>query len=294
MRNYSWIALWLSQFYSIFFLQSDLTHVLAMCQGSSNQFPSDKQNSTENSNETVEEFRNDEEVGIATETNEKDVYTLKLKRGYLSIFVSILQTIMLVTMMVRCKVAPLRMNPMLGPYPDALSYWGGKNVYLMVHDYEWWRLVTPIFLHAGVFHLICNLVVQLYQCALFEREWGSWIWLIIYFSSAVGSTTVSVLILPNAISVGSSGALCGLLGGKLAEIICRIWESSKSREEYKLRKSQFLGTILSVIFIVATIFIPYVDYAAHLGGLFSGLFVGLLIFSISRDRKSTRLNSSHP
>lgn len=256
-----------------------------MCPKALNQSPSEKQISAEKSNERIEEFRNDEEVGIVAETNEKnDAYVLKLKRGYLSILLSILQTIVLVLMMIRCKVAPLRINPMIGPYPDALSYWGGKNSYLMVHDYEWWRLVTPTFLHAGVFHLICNISVQLYSSAFFEREWGSLIWLTIYLTSAIGSTTLSILLLPNAISVGSSGALCGLLGGKSAEIICRVWESSKSREEYKLRKSQFCGVILSVIFIVATIFIPYVDYAAHLGGLFSGLFVGLLIFSISKAK----------
>lgn len=44
-------------------------------------------------------------------------------------------------------------SPMLGPYPDALSEWGGKNSTLIVADGQWWRLITPIMLHAGIIHL---------------------------------------------------------------------------------------------------------------------------------------------
>ena len=50
---------------------------------------------------------------------------------------------------------------MFGPYPDALSEWGGKNAVLILEDGQWFRLVTPIFLHAGVIHLFCNVAVQL-------------------------------------------------------------------------------------------------------------------------------------
>ena len=44
-------------------------------------------------------------------------------------------------------------SPMLGPYPDALSEWGGKNSPMIVEDGQWWRLLTPILLHAGLIHL---------------------------------------------------------------------------------------------------------------------------------------------
>jgi membrane associated rhomboid family serine protease len=40
---------------------------------------------------------------------------------------------------------------MVGPYPDALDYWGAKNAAKIMQNAEWWRLVTPIFLHGYVF-----------------------------------------------------------------------------------------------------------------------------------------------
>lgn len=122
------------------------------------------------------------------------------------------------------------MNPMIGPYPDALSYWGGKNTVLIVEDGEYWRLVTPIFLHAGVIHLLGNISVQMDIGAFFEREWGSFRYLIIYIASAVGSSLLSCIVMPNSISVGSSGALMGLFGAKLSEVFCRSCESKRTKQ----------------------------------------------------------------
>lgn len=36
---------------------------------------------------------------------------------------------------------------MVGPYPDALDYWGAKNAAKILDDNEWWRYFTPLFLH---------------------------------------------------------------------------------------------------------------------------------------------------
>lgn len=63
--------------------------------------------------------------------------------------------------------------------PDVLDYWGGKNALKILKDNEDWRLLTPIFLHAGVIHLFCNVSVQVDILEFFEREWGSFIWLFI-------------------------------------------------------------------------------------------------------------------
>ncbi len=108
---------------------------------------------------------------------------------------------------------------MIGPYPDTLNYWGGKNAYYILSNHEYWRLVSPILLHAGVFHLICNVAVQLDTGAFWEREWGSFIWLIIYLVSAVWGSILSVIVIPNSVGVGSSGAVCGLFGAKMVRLI---------------------------------------------------------------------------
>lgn len=171
---------------------------------------------------------------------------------------------------------------MVGPYPDALNYWGAKNAVLIIEDDEWWRLFTPIFLHAGLFHLGGNVLVQADSGNRWEKEWGSIIWLLIYIGSAFGSSILSVCAMPHQISVGSSGAVMGLFGGKLAEIFLLCCEKSKTVEEYageQSRKDQACAVIGGIVVVMAMSFIPYVDWSAHLGGLVAGFVIGLVCFS---------------
>ena len=187
-------------------------------------------------------------------------YVVRQGHGWCAILFSVSQFVILVTMMAKCGVAPLKINPMVGPYPDALSEWGGKNAVLILDDNEWWRLLTPIFLHAGIIHLFCNVAVQLETGAFFEREWGSINWLVIYITSAVGSSILSCIFKPDSVSVGSSGAVMGLFGGKLAEVLCRCCESKKTiqgRIGHEVRKEQLGGVLCSVILVMAFSFIPY-------------------------------------
>lgn len=211
-----------------------------------------------------------------------DIYIVKQNYGTFSILFSVVQSLIMIIMMIQCSIAPLEINPMVGPYPDALDYWGAKNSYKILNDNEYWRLLTPIMLHAGVIHLFCNISVQLDTTAFFEREWGSQIWLIIYLTSAVGSSIMSVCFMPDNISVGSSGAVMGILGGKLGECFCRACESRKtpqSRIAYEVRSEQFSAVMCSVILVMALSFVPYVDWAAHLGGLIAGFMSGVICFS---------------
>jgi membrane associated rhomboid family serine protease len=187
-------------------------------------------------------------------------YVVKQKYGYFAILFSLAQTAILIIMMVKCGIAPFKINPMIGPYPDALSEWGGKNAVNILDDQEYWRLLTPILLHAGVIHLFCNVAVQLETGAFFEREWGSLNWLIIYLTSAVGSSILSCIFMPNSVSVGSSGAVMGLFGGKLAEVMCRCCESKKTvqgRIGHEVRREQLGGVLCSVVLVMAFSFIPY-------------------------------------
>lgn len=171
---------------------------------------------------------------------------------------------------------------MIGPPPDALDYWGGKNAAKILEDNEYWRLITPIMLHAGIIHLFCNASVQVDIGAFFEREWGSPVWLFIYLTSAVGSSIFSVCFKPDSVSVGSSGAVMGLFGGKLGEIFCRACESRKTpqaRVGHAVRMEQLSGSLCSVTVVMAFSFVPYVDWAAHLGGLVAGFAAAFLCFA---------------
>jgi len=213
---------------------------------------------------------------------DQKIYKLRQECAPFSKLFSWAQFFVLIAMMVQCKVAPLNINPMIGPYPDALDYWGGKNAYKILNEGEYYRLVTPIMLHAGILHLVGNVAVQLDQGAFYEKEWGSGVWLIIYISSAVGSSILSCCFLPNNISVGSSGAVMGLFGGKLAEVFCRACESANSeqgRVGHFVRKEQCTESMCAVTIVMLFSFVPFVDWSAHLGGVIAGFCSGIICFS---------------
>lgn len=205
-------------------------------------------------------FDDDGTEPIHQPKEEQEVYVVKQRWGYLSYAFSAGQVIVLIIMMSGCGIAPMNINPMIGPYPDALSYWGGKNAVNIIDDGEWFRLITPIMLHAGIIHLLCNVAVQVETGAFFEREWGSARWLIVYITSAIGSSALSVIKMPGAISVGSSGAVMGLFGAKLAEVIVRFMDRDKStqgRIAHQVRKEQCAGVTCSVVVVMLFSFIPY-------------------------------------
>ncbi|KAL7466643.1 hypothetical protein ACHAXS_006936 [Conticribra weissflogii] len=231
-------------------------------------------------NASAEDYRLQEDEILSTQSLEEAHF--KQKYAPFSSSFCLVQCGVLAAMMWQCGVAPMNINPMVGPYPDALNYWGAKNSVLIIEDNEWWRLFTPIFLHAGLFHLGGNVLVQADSGNRWEKEWGSIIWLIIYIGSAFGSSILSVCAMPDQISVGSSGAVMGLFGGKLAEIFLLCCEKSKTVEEYageQSRKEQACAVIGGIVVVMAMSFIPYVDWSAHLGGLVAGFVIGLVCFS---------------
>jgi len=74
----------------------------------------------------------------------------------------------------------------------------------------------------------------------------------------------------------------GLFGGKLAEIFCRACESRKTqagRVGHEVRMEQLQQSLCSVILVLAFSFVPYVDWAAHLGGVICGFITGMMCFS---------------
>lgn len=241
-----------------------------------------------NTGDTVEEQRQQEQQQQQNEEQQGEVYLLDVyktrqKYGYLSITFSLIQTIILAIMMFECGVAPIRLNIMIGPYPDVLSYWGAKNGALILGDEnEYWRLMTPMLLHAGIIHLVGNISVQLETGVFFEREWGSAVWLIVYLVSTLGASILSTIFMPDSLSVGSSGAVMGIFGAKLSEIFCRACEPNNTFEDrvnHAMRKHQLELSLGGCVIVMLFSFIPFVDWAAHLGGMLAGMAVGLPIFA---------------
>ena len=191
-------------------------------------------------------------------------------------------------MMVKCGIVPLNINPMIGPGPDVLDYWGAKNAYKILEENETYRLFTPVFLHAGIIHLLGNVMVQIDAGNTWEKEWGSLIWLLVYIGSTLGSSIFSCCFMPDNISVGSSGAVMGLFGAKFAEITLLCCEKGKTRKERwvsTMRNRQACQVIGGIVIVMAMSFIPFVDWAAHVGGVVSGFVIGIVCFSFQFGRR---------
>lgn len=202
--------------------------------------------------------------------------------AYCTIALTSTQLLVLMLQITMCGFAPIDVNPMLGPFPDAISQWGGKNPYLMLHDNEWWRMISPAFLHVGVLHFAANVLCQHTSVSMFEREWGWFKWLFIYIMSELGTSASSNYCDLDTIAVGSSGALMGLFGAKLAQVVTVSFFQTKSVDVDDVIRFDQLCSVLCGLTLVSMLgALTYIDWSGNMGGLITGFFAGILVFSSS-------------
>ncbi|KAL6182139.1 hypothetical protein ACLB2K_043562 [Fragaria x ananassa] len=172
----------------------------------------------------------------------------------------------------RLSFEPLKENPLFGPSPDTLEKMGGLQWYKVVHGNEAWRLLTCIWLHAGVIHVLANMLSLVFIGIRLEQQFGFVRMGIIYLLSGLGGSILSALFLQNNnnISVGASGALFGLLGAMLSELLTN-WSIYTN-------KAAALFTLVIIIAInLAVGILPHVDNFAHIGGFMSGFLLGFVL-----------------
>jgi rhomboid protease GluP len=149
----------------------------------------------------------------------------------------------------------------------------GALVGLLVMQGEWWRIVSGAFEHANLLHIAFNMFA-LYQVGTFvEIVSGRWRMLALYFISLLGSGLAVTYMSPNTATLGASGAIFGLFGALVA-IGIRLGKDGRS----------LIGQTLPIIGInlVLTFTVPNISQAAHIGGLISGFFSGLILFAMQR------------
>jgi membrane associated rhomboid family serine protease len=172
--------------------------------------------------------------------------------------------------------------------PNVLLLFGAKFNSL-INQGEWWRLITPVFMHIGVLHLLVNMYSLFMLGPYVERLYGSARY--VFFWVATGVAGVAASYFASSIggkpgvlgrflfrggdgpSAGASGALFGLVGVLFVFGI-------KYRHELPdgFKRAFGLGmlpTILINLFIGYTI--PFIDNAAHLGGLAAGMLFALFL-----------------
>ena len=144
----------------------------------------------------------------------------------------------------------------------------GARVTPLVRDGEWWRMLASSALHSGPIHLALSLLVLLSIGHQTEKLMGTARFLTIYVASALVGAVASMLLTPSALSsirVGSSGALCGVLGACL--VLCVHPVGLPVDIVQRLRKITGVG-LLMCAGITA---LPGVDRISHAGGLVTGV-----------------------
>lgn len=139
-----------------------------------------------------------------------------------------------------------------------------------------WRLVTAMFLHADVLHLLFNGWALFQLGALVELWMGSRRFALVYFVSGLAGSLASVgwdLVSGQAVpSVGASGAVFGLLGALIAFLGRR-----RGRLTPQARSLLFQLLFWAGINIFFGFTAQFIDNAAHLGGFFVGLGLGAFV-----------------
>lgn len=155
---------------------------------------------------------------------------------------------------------------------ETLTSWGSNLGLLTLHG-EWWRLLTAVFLHGSLLHLLINMWVLWGAGRLVERLYGSFPFLVLYLLSGVLGAGASLAWNPATNGVGASGAIFGILGGYLAFLRRR-----NARVPRSVAKSLAWGIAPFIIYTIVTgILQSGIDNAAHIGGLLSGFALGWLL-----------------
>lgn len=204
----------------------------------------------------------------------------------ISTLLCVLQILVLVFTVEDDGMAPLNVNSMYGPYPTTLVRWGAKDAALIHFRGEWWRLFSPIMLHAGVIHLVSNVIIQLRVGGYLNLVFGNKAWLLIYILSGVYGNMLSCVLLTDSIGVGSSGALLGILSAWIVWILFR-WNKIPENNHAQ-RNCQMLMVTGAVVATLAMSFSDLVDYAAHFGGAVQGVLWGVIVLSKELDNEFTQ------
>lgn len=129
-----------------------------------------------------------------------------------------------------------------------------------VAEGEWYRLITSGFLHYGLFHIGLNMFALYVIGQLLEPALGTARFVALYAASLLAGSFGALLLDPNALTVGASGAVFGIFGATM--VIAR----GRGMNEIAGQ----LGLLL-VLNLVITFTISNISVGGHLGGLAAGL-----------------------
>lgn len=141
----------------------------------------------------------------------------------------------------------------------------GAKLNALIQQGEWWRLVTPMFLHIGFTHILMNMITLYFVGMQIEAAFGHTRFLVLFLVAGVGGNVASFCF-SNSLSAGASTAIFGLFGAfmMLGE---SFWQNPVIRQ---LTQTFLAFVVMNILF---DLFAPEIDLAGHLGGLAAGFLV---------------------
>lgn len=154
-----------------------------------------------------------------------------------------------------------------------------------VYSGQWWRLLTSVFLHGGLLHIATNMWALFNLGLLAEILYGRRNYVILYLLCGLGGSVASVWWHPEIVGVGASGAIFGIAGALLPAL--------KFQRNPRIAAA-LRGSLSSIaLFVIYNLAIgaamPFIDNAAHIGGLVTGLSVGFFLpsYTVEEERRQT-------
>jgi membrane associated rhomboid family serine protease len=136
---------------------------------------------------------------------------------------------------------------------------------------EWWRIITSGFLHGGLLHLGMNMYLLYLLGTLLEPLLGRARFAAVYATSLLTGSLGVLLLQPDALTVGASGAVFGLMGTLFLAY----------RERGVDPWSTGVGSTIAINLAI-TFLVPGISIGGHLGGLAGGFASGWLLFDGGR------------
>lgn len=145
----------------------------------------------------------------------------------------------------------------------------GAKINVLIQQGQWWRLVTPVFLHIGFTHILLNMLTLYFVGMQLEAAFGHWRYLVIFLVAGIGGNVASFCF-SDSLSAGASTAIFGLFGAfmMLGE---SFWQNPTIRS---LARTFLAFVVMNLAFDVFT---PGIDLAGHIGGLFAGFLTAYLV-----------------
>ncbi|MBB2480132.1 rhomboid family intramembrane serine protease [Bacillus sp. APMAM] len=147
---------------------------------------------------------------------------------------------------------------------------------------QWWRFITPIFLHIGIIHLLMNSLALYYLGPTIERIYGRIRFLIIYLIAGFTGTLASFLF-SSSVSAGASGAIFGCFGALL--YLGAIYPKLFFRT---------MGTNVIVVIIINLVFgysVSGIDNFGHIGGLVGGFLAAAIVHFPKKKRLTVQVGA---